>query len=134
MQQQSQDRIAQLAYELWQQRGCPQGSPDVDWEQACRMLESASMPDNEVLSVPPPVSAAGDGAVGNGVDDVPSASTAASGSNALDDVPSPGGAASGATSGTDRAEATQVAAAPRGIPPNAPRTRGKGRSQRRSAI
>jgi hypothetical protein len=28
------DRIAQLAYELWQRRGCPEGSPDEDWEQA----------------------------------------------------------------------------------------------------
>ena len=24
-------RIAQLAYDLWQKRGCPIGSPDEDW-------------------------------------------------------------------------------------------------------
>lgn len=114
MQQPSQDRIAQLAYELWQQRGCPQGSPDVDWEQACRMLESGSAPDNEVLSVPRPVPAqAGSDAIGNGVDDVPSLSNGAD--------------------TTDRAESAAMAAAPRSIPPNS-RGRGKGRSQRRSAI
>ena len=28
------DEIAALAYELWQQRGCPEGSPDVDWLRA----------------------------------------------------------------------------------------------------
>jgi hypothetical protein len=26
--------IAARAYELWQQRGCPIGSPEVDWFQA----------------------------------------------------------------------------------------------------
>jgi hypothetical protein len=52
MQTLSQDRIAQLAYQLWQERGCPEGSPEVDWERACRMLESAAPPDNEVLSAP----------------------------------------------------------------------------------
>ena len=30
----TQDQIAVLAYTLWQQRGCPDGSPDVDWLQA----------------------------------------------------------------------------------------------------
>jgi hypothetical protein len=29
-----QEQIATLAYALWQQRGCPEGSPDVDWFQA----------------------------------------------------------------------------------------------------
>lgn len=52
MQTLSQDRIAQLAYQLWQERGCPAGSPEVDWEQAVRMLESSPAPGNEVLSVP----------------------------------------------------------------------------------
>lgn len=27
-------RIAARAYELWKLRGCPEGSPDVDWHQA----------------------------------------------------------------------------------------------------
>ena len=26
--------IAVRAYQLWQQRGCPEGSPDTDWFQA----------------------------------------------------------------------------------------------------
>ena len=52
MQNLSQDRIAQLAYQLWQERGSPDGSPEVDWERAVRMLESSPAPDNEALSVP----------------------------------------------------------------------------------
>ena len=27
-------QIEQRAYYLWQQRGCPEGSPEVDWERA----------------------------------------------------------------------------------------------------
>ena len=30
----TQDQIAELAYTLWQQRGCPDGSPEVDWLEA----------------------------------------------------------------------------------------------------
>jgi len=30
----SQNDIAQLAYALWQRRGCPEGSPEMDWIQA----------------------------------------------------------------------------------------------------
>jgi hypothetical protein len=30
----SNDLIAALAYELWQARGCPHGSPEADWLQA----------------------------------------------------------------------------------------------------
>lgn len=30
----TQDEIALLAYELWQRRGCPVGSPEEDWNQA----------------------------------------------------------------------------------------------------
>ena len=32
--------IAALAYELWQARGCPDGSPDEDWYQAVETLRS----------------------------------------------------------------------------------------------
>lgn len=33
------DEIAALAYQLWQDRGCPVGSPDVDWAQAEASLQ-----------------------------------------------------------------------------------------------
>lgn len=29
-----QEQIAQLAYTLWQQRGCPEGSAELDWIEA----------------------------------------------------------------------------------------------------
>jgi Protein of unknown function (DUF2934) len=32
------ENIAQLAYLLWQRRGCPEGSPDNDWFEAERQL------------------------------------------------------------------------------------------------
>ena len=32
--------IAQLAYSLWQSRGCPEGSPDEDWFRAEAELRS----------------------------------------------------------------------------------------------
>jgi len=28
------EQVASLAYTLWQQRGCPEGSPEADWLQA----------------------------------------------------------------------------------------------------
>jgi len=30
--------VATLAYRLWQERGCPDGSPQVDWFQAEQLL------------------------------------------------------------------------------------------------
>jgi Protein of unknown function (DUF2934) len=36
--------IAKLAYALWQQRGCPYGSPEFDWLEAERNLREASAP------------------------------------------------------------------------------------------
>src|SRR5690606_16993145 len=54
MQNFSPDQIAQLAYQLWQERGCPDGSPEVDWERAVRLLESPSTQSNAVLSAPAP--------------------------------------------------------------------------------
>lgn len=30
--------VAALAYELWQRRGCPEGSPEDDWFEAERIL------------------------------------------------------------------------------------------------
>jgi hypothetical protein len=34
------DEIAALAYRHWLTRGCPEGSPDVDWFQAAQELRS----------------------------------------------------------------------------------------------
>ena len=34
------DEVAALAYELWRRRGCPIGSPDVDWTQAEAALQN----------------------------------------------------------------------------------------------
>jgi hypothetical protein len=33
--------VAKLAYKLWQQRGCPFGSPEVDWFAAERSVYSS---------------------------------------------------------------------------------------------
>ena len=35
------DQIAVLAYALWEARGCPDGSPEVDWLQAERELTAS---------------------------------------------------------------------------------------------
>src|SRR5580698_4693933 len=32
--------IAKLAHELWQARGCPEGSPEVDWQRAAYLLRA----------------------------------------------------------------------------------------------
>ena len=39
--------IERRAYQLWQERGSPSGSPDVDWEQAERELSGTRPPDGE---------------------------------------------------------------------------------------
>jgi hypothetical protein len=36
------DEIAALAHELWQARGCPEGSPEEDWFHAVEELRSRS--------------------------------------------------------------------------------------------
>jgi Protein of unknown function (DUF2934) len=37
-----QEDLAKLAYALWEQRGCPYGSPEVDWLEAERNLRERS--------------------------------------------------------------------------------------------
>jgi hypothetical protein len=32
-------RICERAYQLWEERGCPEGSPDHDWFMAQREIE-----------------------------------------------------------------------------------------------
>ena len=34
------EQIATLAYALWQERGCPEGSPEVDWFRAEQELKA----------------------------------------------------------------------------------------------
>jgi Protein of unknown function (DUF2934) len=34
----TEEEIAQRAFECWQERGCPHGSPEVDWNEAVRKL------------------------------------------------------------------------------------------------
>jgi hypothetical protein len=31
---------ASLAYQLWEQRGCPDGTPETDWQAAERLISS----------------------------------------------------------------------------------------------
>ena len=33
------EQVALLAYRLWQERGCPDGSPEIDWFQAEEELQ-----------------------------------------------------------------------------------------------
>jgi hypothetical protein len=48
----SQDReqIAALAYALWQERGCPEGTPDEDWLRAEREIGGSKRIDEEAES------------------------------------------------------------------------------------
>jgi hypothetical protein len=60
------DQIANLAYKLWQQRGCPDGSPEVDWERAMRVLEEPPGSDNAIVGFADAAEpAAGAGQTGN---------------------------------------------------------------------
>ena len=36
-----QDRVQIVAYQLWLERGCPDGSPEVDWSEAVRICRKA---------------------------------------------------------------------------------------------
>jgi hypothetical protein len=38
-----QQRIAELAYEFWQARGCPDGSPELDWLRAEQELQGRKL-------------------------------------------------------------------------------------------
>jgi len=40
----NEDEIATRAYELWHQRGCPIGSPELDWLQAEEELRKQTEP------------------------------------------------------------------------------------------
>ena len=43
--------IAELAYYLWRERGCPNGSPEEDWYKAELIIDrDSSVPDSGVIS------------------------------------------------------------------------------------
>ena len=44
------DEIAKLAYELWERRGRPLGSPEIDWYEAKRALDSQDTQEEFSLS------------------------------------------------------------------------------------
>ncbi len=49
---QNREQIAALAYQLWQDRGCPEGTPDEDWFRAERELaRSKRIDEKEVGSL-----------------------------------------------------------------------------------
>ena len=49
---QSREQIAALAYQFWQDRGCPEGTPDEDWFRAERELaRSKRIDEKEVGSL-----------------------------------------------------------------------------------
>jgi hypothetical protein len=69
--------IAELAYQLWVKRGCPEGSEELDWLEAERQLAvaearstpaSAPSPDGKVGSLPDSEPANGDEAWQRGTD------------------------------------------------------------------
>jgi hypothetical protein len=41
MQHSPEQDIANLAYALWQKRGCPEGSPEEDWIQAEALIQTS---------------------------------------------------------------------------------------------
>jgi hypothetical protein len=47
----SHEEQSQLAYRFWQERGCPLGSPEVDWQRAEEELARAGQP--EQTDAPP---------------------------------------------------------------------------------
>jgi Protein of unknown function (DUF2934) len=38
------DELCKAAYRLWEERGCPEGSPDVDWQRAEKELGTSERP------------------------------------------------------------------------------------------
>jgi hypothetical protein len=50
------EQVRDKAHELWQERGCPEGTPDEDWYRAEQLLRDEALADTEP---PGEVSAAG---------------------------------------------------------------------------
>jgi len=47
------DLIARRAYEIWEERGCPWGSPEVDWLAAVREFREGRLTKLDDSAVPP---------------------------------------------------------------------------------
>ena len=43
--------IAALAYELWEAKGCPEGSPEIDWFAALEQLKSRDLEEQAAAAV-----------------------------------------------------------------------------------
>jgi hypothetical protein len=41
----SHDELCQAAYRFWEERGCPDGSPEVDWQRAEHELGGPAAPE-----------------------------------------------------------------------------------------
>jgi len=50
--------ISDLAYHLWQARGCPAGSSEVDWAEAERQVNGRAADSNEQVPAPAALPAA----------------------------------------------------------------------------
>ena len=46
------DELRQAAYRFWQERGCPHGSPEVDWQRAEEELGSGPAEPEAAPQVP----------------------------------------------------------------------------------
>jgi hypothetical protein len=42
--------VRALAFELWRQRGCPEGSPDIDWQRAEELLRESGTSDELIAA------------------------------------------------------------------------------------
>ena len=54
------DDIARLAHSLWEARGCPEGSPEVDWFEAVKELRTRAMAHEEIEGDSPKTLTAGE--------------------------------------------------------------------------
>ena len=45
-------QIQAVAHELWEARGCPEGSPEVDWFEAERQLSGVDLPADDPQITP----------------------------------------------------------------------------------
>ncbi|MGC3982878.1 MAG: DUF2934 domain-containing protein [Steroidobacteraceae bacterium] len=52
MRQLSEERVRELAYQAWQSRGCPLGTPEVDWQSALQRADADDeLPDSEAAEL-----------------------------------------------------------------------------------